>query len=158
MVGVLVGEGKPINEQVTLVWDNKKFKVWIAEETSDWIPDFLVVKNDDYVGESIEGVGVGSSRANSSPINVNVGSQAENIKSQEVEGVCMHDNPNQFNAVEFPRWEVGWEKGTLNEDQLSNGGSFKSGVHKTHNKLGHGKGGPRLNKKAHSFFFLMDRT
>ncbi|KAJ0781341.1 hypothetical protein HanPI659440_Chr06g0248171 [Helianthus annuus] len=42
-IGVLVGEGKRINESVSLVWRDKKFSVWVAEETGDWVPEFYKI-------------------------------------------------------------------------------------------------------------------
>ncbi|KAF5804385.1 hypothetical protein HanRHA438_Chr05g0205911 [Helianthus annuus] len=42
-VGVLVGDGKVINESVSLVWKNRKFKVWIVEDNDVWIPDCMGV-------------------------------------------------------------------------------------------------------------------
>ncbi|KAJ0778373.1 hypothetical protein HanLR1_Chr02g0070991 [Helianthus annuus] len=40
-VGVLVGDGVRITDQIDLKWDNKSFRVWIEEELVDWVPDCL---------------------------------------------------------------------------------------------------------------------
>ncbi|KAM0008400.1 hypothetical protein Hdeb2414_s0003g00115691 [Helianthus debilis subsp. tardiflorus] len=40
-VGILMGEGKRISEEVTLSWQDKKYQVWISEDIGDWIPDCL---------------------------------------------------------------------------------------------------------------------
>ncbi|KAJ0593938.1 hypothetical protein HanHA300_Chr03g0103021 [Helianthus annuus] len=40
-VGVLVGEGKRILEEVTLNWQDKRYQVWVSEDLGDWIPDCL---------------------------------------------------------------------------------------------------------------------
>ncbi|MFS7913705.1 hypothetical protein Hanom_Chr02g00144791 [Helianthus anomalus] len=40
-IGVLVGDGVRIAEQVTLKWKYKQFRVWVEVETADWIPDCL---------------------------------------------------------------------------------------------------------------------
>jgi hypothetical protein len=45
-VGVLVGDGKRISDEVTLNWRNRKFRIWVAEEAGDWIPDFTDVPTD----------------------------------------------------------------------------------------------------------------
>ncbi|KAJ0828984.1 putative RNA recognition motif domain, nucleotide-binding alpha-beta plait domain superfamily [Helianthus annuus] len=37
-IGLLVGEGVRIHEQVTLRWKNKQFRVWVEEEINDWVP------------------------------------------------------------------------------------------------------------------------
>ncbi|KAM0029098.1 hypothetical protein Hdeb2414_s0018g00521811 [Helianthus debilis subsp. tardiflorus] len=38
-IGLLVGEGGRIQEQVTLKWKNKQFRVWLIEDVSVWTPD-----------------------------------------------------------------------------------------------------------------------
>ncbi|KAM0024619.1 hypothetical protein Hdeb2414_s0022g00617861 [Helianthus debilis subsp. tardiflorus] len=40
-VGVLVDTGARISGSTTIVWRNKKFKVWVLEERDNWIPDCL---------------------------------------------------------------------------------------------------------------------
>ena len=40
-VGVLVGDGRRIMDEVILQWRRKRFRVWVMEEIGDWIPDFL---------------------------------------------------------------------------------------------------------------------
>ncbi|KAJ0605208.1 putative RNA recognition motif domain, nucleotide-binding alpha-beta plait domain superfamily [Helianthus annuus] len=44
-VGVLVGDGKKVSEEIILNWNNRKFRVWIMEELGDWVPDFYEVKH-----------------------------------------------------------------------------------------------------------------
>ncbi|PWA60122.1 RNA-directed DNA polymerase, eukaryota [Artemisia annua] len=39
LVGILVGDGKKINESVNLRWTNKVFKTWITEEVVNWEPE-----------------------------------------------------------------------------------------------------------------------
>ncbi|PWA97309.1 nucleotide-binding alpha-beta plait domain-containing protein [Artemisia annua] len=49
-VGVLIGDGKRVSEEVELKWRNRKFRVWVLEESGDWILEFTevqVVKEDD---------------------------------------------------------------------------------------------------------------
>ncbi|KAF5765351.1 hypothetical protein HanXRQr2_Chr15g0702771 [Helianthus annuus] len=41
-VGVLVAEGKRIQEEVVVQWKGRRYRVWVAEEVGDWEPDFLV--------------------------------------------------------------------------------------------------------------------
>ncbi|KAJ0770504.1 putative RNA recognition motif domain, nucleotide-binding alpha-beta plait domain superfamily [Helianthus annuus] len=57
-VGVLVGDGKRISEEILLNWQNRKFRVWVTEEVGDWVPDFDVVttirKDDDMASEDSE--------------------------------------------------------------------------------------------------------
>ncbi|KAM0050099.1 hypothetical protein Hdeb2414_s0008g00293701 [Helianthus debilis subsp. tardiflorus] len=40
-VGVLVAEGKRIQEEVVLQWKGRRFRVWVEEEVGDWVPDLL---------------------------------------------------------------------------------------------------------------------
>ncbi|KAK9050787.1 hypothetical protein SSX86_030244 [Deinandra increscens subsp. villosa] len=42
-VGILVGDGKKLSEEVILEWKSRKFRVWINEELGDWIPEFYPV-------------------------------------------------------------------------------------------------------------------
>ncbi|MFS7903174.1 hypothetical protein Hanom_Chr01g00020881 [Helianthus anomalus] len=51
-VGVIVGGGNTIKEELTLEWSNKNFKVWIAEEIDNWIPD--CIEEEDGVDEGID--------------------------------------------------------------------------------------------------------
>ncbi|KAK9047902.1 hypothetical protein SSX86_033136 [Deinandra increscens subsp. villosa] len=49
-VGVLVGDGKRISEEVTINCGNRKFRIWVVEEAGEWIPDFITIpsnKEDD---------------------------------------------------------------------------------------------------------------
>ncbi|KAJ0712834.1 hypothetical protein HanOQP8_Chr09g0339131 [Helianthus annuus] len=41
LVCVLVGDGGRISESVTLKWKDRKFVVWVHEETSEWVPDCI---------------------------------------------------------------------------------------------------------------------
>ncbi|KAJ0611272.1 hypothetical protein HanHA300_Chr01g0013321 [Helianthus annuus] len=66
-VGVLVGDGKRISEEVVLNWQDKRYRVWVSKELGDWVPECLVededsVSSDDVV--SIFGTGVMSSELN----------------------------------------------------------------------------------------------
>ncbi|KAM0071323.1 putative RNA recognition motif domain, nucleotide-binding alpha-beta plait domain superfamily [Helianthus debilis subsp. tardiflorus] len=45
-VGILVGDGKRISEEVQLKWNNRKFRIWITEELGEWMPDFLEPEDD----------------------------------------------------------------------------------------------------------------
>ncbi|KAM0025897.1 hypothetical protein Hdeb2414_s0021g00580091 [Helianthus debilis subsp. tardiflorus] len=40
-VGVLVSEGKRIQEEVVVQWKGRKYRVWVEEHIGDWEPDFL---------------------------------------------------------------------------------------------------------------------
>ncbi|KAJ0790378.1 hypothetical protein HanPI659440_Chr05g0214771 [Helianthus annuus] len=40
-IGVLVGEGHRINNQIIIRWKDKSFRVWVEEDLVDWIPDCL---------------------------------------------------------------------------------------------------------------------
>ncbi|KAJ0691876.1 hypothetical protein HanPI659440_Chr15g0579781 [Helianthus annuus] len=42
-IGVLVSDGKQICEEVTLVWRERKFKVWVSEESGEWVLEFYQV-------------------------------------------------------------------------------------------------------------------
>ncbi|PWA92842.1 RNA-directed DNA polymerase, eukaryota, Reverse transcriptase zinc-binding domain protein [Artemisia annua] len=41
LVGILVGDGKIINDSVDLKWTNKVFKTWITEEKGNWEPECI---------------------------------------------------------------------------------------------------------------------
>ncbi|PWA94795.1 nucleotide-binding alpha-beta plait domain-containing protein [Artemisia annua] len=45
IIGVLLWDGKRIDDEVILNWNNQKFRVWVAEEFGEWIPDFVEVEN-----------------------------------------------------------------------------------------------------------------
>ncbi|KAF5812761.1 hypothetical protein HanXRQr2_Chr03g0090211 [Helianthus annuus] len=40
-IGVLVGDGSRILDEVSLMWKDKCFKAWVLEDTDDWIPDCI---------------------------------------------------------------------------------------------------------------------
>ncbi|KAM0008040.1 hypothetical protein Hdeb2414_s0124g00804571 [Helianthus debilis subsp. tardiflorus] len=42
-IGVLVGEGKRIGEEVKLSWNDRKFLFWVSEESGEWVPEFYKV-------------------------------------------------------------------------------------------------------------------
>ncbi|KAF5757995.1 putative RNA recognition motif domain, nucleotide-binding alpha-beta plait domain superfamily [Helianthus annuus] len=42
-VGVLSGGANRINEDVSLKWKNRSFRIWVEEELDDWVPDCLGV-------------------------------------------------------------------------------------------------------------------
>ncbi|KAJ0570452.1 hypothetical protein HanHA300_Chr05g0178161 [Helianthus annuus] len=41
-VGVLLSDGKRVQEEVIVSWKGRKYRVWVAEEAGDWLPDFSV--------------------------------------------------------------------------------------------------------------------
>ncbi|KAI3726469.1 hypothetical protein L1987_66266 [Smallanthus sonchifolius] len=51
-VGVLVGDGRRVEEEVTVLWQKKKFKVWVLEDAGVWVPDFLCRDSDNSDGGS----------------------------------------------------------------------------------------------------------
>ncbi|KAJ0600726.1 hypothetical protein HanIR_Chr03g0120451 [Helianthus annuus] len=40
-VGVLVSEGKRIQEEVVIQWKGRRYRVWVEEHIGDWEPEFL---------------------------------------------------------------------------------------------------------------------
>ncbi|KAM0018702.1 hypothetical protein Hdeb2414_s0026g00676931 [Helianthus debilis subsp. tardiflorus] len=50
-VGVLVNDGKRIQDVVTLKWRGKLFKAWIHEKSGDWIPYFVAPSSGEEVQE-----------------------------------------------------------------------------------------------------------
>ncbi|MFS7936802.1 putative nucleotide-binding alpha-beta plait domain superfamily, RNA-binding domain superfamily [Helianthus anomalus] len=46
-VGVLVGDGKRVVDEVLLKRQDKTFRVWVSEEMGDWTPDCLVDDDED---------------------------------------------------------------------------------------------------------------
>ncbi|MFS7913228.1 hypothetical protein Hanom_Chr02g00139361 [Helianthus anomalus] len=147
MVGVMVGEGRTINDEVTLLWEDKKFKVLVEEETSIWTPDFLNVKEADVVGTAAGGITGGG--VPTSPIDV---SPEEFEKMQEVDKSGMHEKSASDVQMEFPKWEGNWDKGELNSAQSSKAGFFNKGDNVRLRKVGLGKGKSRVVKKAQKVF------
>ncbi|KAJ0770682.1 hypothetical protein HanPI659440_Chr07g0260471 [Helianthus annuus] len=43
-VGVLVGDGKRVSEEVVLNWKDRKFRVWVMEELGEWMLEFTEEK------------------------------------------------------------------------------------------------------------------
>ncbi|KAJ0716094.1 putative RNA recognition motif domain, nucleotide-binding alpha-beta plait domain superfamily [Helianthus annuus] len=46
-IGVLVGEARRCSESVSIKWKDKSFRIWVDEELEDWVPDCLVMEDDD---------------------------------------------------------------------------------------------------------------
>ncbi|KAL9993720.1 putative RNA recognition motif domain, nucleotide-binding alpha-beta plait domain superfamily [Helianthus debilis subsp. tardiflorus] len=46
-IGVLVGDGSHISDEVSLMWNEKCFKDWVQEDSADWIPDFIKTEEED---------------------------------------------------------------------------------------------------------------
>ncbi|MFS7922241.1 hypothetical protein Hanom_Chr03g00246781 [Helianthus anomalus] len=44
-IGILVGDGKRINQEVLLRWKGRKYQVWVVEEIGDWSPEFWSKSN-----------------------------------------------------------------------------------------------------------------
>ncbi|KAJ0811773.1 putative RNA-binding domain superfamily [Helianthus annuus] len=40
-IGILVGDGRQIKEELELTWRDNSYRVWIIEEPGEWIPDCL---------------------------------------------------------------------------------------------------------------------
>lgn len=40
-VGILVDHGRVVQDDVSLTWQDKRFKVWVMEDFGEWLPDFL---------------------------------------------------------------------------------------------------------------------
>ncbi|KAF5761616.1 hypothetical protein HanXRQr2_Chr16g0767161 [Helianthus annuus] len=41
-IGILVAEGKRIQEEVVLQWKGRRYRVWVTEEVGDWVSDSMV--------------------------------------------------------------------------------------------------------------------
>ncbi|KAM0047964.1 hypothetical protein Hdeb2414_s0008g00269141 [Helianthus debilis subsp. tardiflorus] len=41
VMGVLVDQGARISGSASILWRKKKFKIWVSEESEDWIPDCM---------------------------------------------------------------------------------------------------------------------
>ncbi|KAM0063364.1 hypothetical protein Hdeb2414_s0003g00090061 [Helianthus debilis subsp. tardiflorus] len=52
-IGVLVGECRKIDEEITVIWRERRFKVWVEEEAGDWVPKIFYdnSKEDDIMEE-----------------------------------------------------------------------------------------------------------
>ncbi|KAM0062133.1 putative RNA recognition motif domain, nucleotide-binding alpha-beta plait domain superfamily [Helianthus debilis subsp. tardiflorus] len=70
-VGILIDSGNRINGVLSLRWQDKKYRVWVVEETVPWIPDFLESKVDSGGFSSEEG-GDGSVPVCSAPMDIPV--------------------------------------------------------------------------------------
>ncbi|KAI3804907.1 hypothetical protein L1987_26787 [Smallanthus sonchifolius] len=46
-IGVLTGEGKKISEEVDVCWRDRKFRVWVSEDSSEWAPDLSEVNDEE---------------------------------------------------------------------------------------------------------------
>ncbi|PWA43338.1 nucleotide-binding alpha-beta plait domain-containing protein [Artemisia annua] len=104
-VGILVGDGKIINESVDLKWTNKVFKTWITEEKGNWEPECVgvvgkkvVVANDvpvDYDGDS-------------SPVKIHVSMSEEEREINETseavleEGELREPMHGEVGGIKFP--------------------------------------------------------
>ncbi|MFS7979581.1 hypothetical protein Hanom_Chr10g00929381 [Helianthus anomalus] len=42
IVGILTNMGRTLNEEVTITWHGKEYRVWIKEIMEDWVLDFLI--------------------------------------------------------------------------------------------------------------------
>ncbi|KAI3820708.1 hypothetical protein L1987_08256 [Smallanthus sonchifolius] len=40
-IGVLIGNGRRVSEEVSIQWQGKRFQVWVREEEGAWVPEFL---------------------------------------------------------------------------------------------------------------------
>ncbi|KAJ0692373.1 hypothetical protein HanPI659440_Chr15g0585171 [Helianthus annuus] len=65
-IGILVGDGKRINQEVLLRWKGRKYRVWVMEEIGDWSLEFLSKSN-----TSQDNSGQGKSSEVNSPANDN---------------------------------------------------------------------------------------
>ncbi|KAJ0788679.1 putative RNA recognition motif domain, nucleotide-binding alpha-beta plait domain superfamily [Helianthus annuus] len=54
-VGVLVGDGKRVSEEVVLNWKDRRFRVWVMEELGGWMPEFTEEKTHHVVEASETG-------------------------------------------------------------------------------------------------------
>ncbi|KAK9069568.1 hypothetical protein SSX86_011472 [Deinandra increscens subsp. villosa] len=65
-LGVLLGDGKRVAEEIMLNWKERKFRVWVTEDNEDWVPEFLepTVMGTSKVMEDVEDVNVSSPEVN----------------------------------------------------------------------------------------------
>lgn len=55
-VGIIIGDGKRIEEEITVTWKDKKFSVWVTEDQNVWVPEFYKVptpSDDDCVNDDV---------------------------------------------------------------------------------------------------------
>lgn len=50
-MGIIAGDGKRIVEEITVVWKDKTFSVWVTEEAGDWVPEFYKVPTSDSIND-----------------------------------------------------------------------------------------------------------
>ncbi|KAI3805170.1 hypothetical protein L1987_27287 [Smallanthus sonchifolius] len=61
-LGILVGDGKRVSDEITVQWKNRKFRVWVTEDSEDWFPEFMepTVMGSSKVMDDDDGVDLGS--------------------------------------------------------------------------------------------------
>ncbi|PWA67185.1 RNA-directed DNA polymerase, eukaryota [Artemisia annua] len=122
-MGVLVGDGKRVSEEVVLHWKDRRFRVWVLEELGEWIPDFTVeTKHSPDIGkedsdpvsketpEKMDGGSDGFSQSaggnSNGTINVKVNETFTDYHSSPLNDTVMQDNRKEFDgfipAINFP--------------------------------------------------------
>ncbi|KAF5789212.1 putative RNA recognition motif domain, nucleotide-binding alpha-beta plait domain superfamily [Helianthus annuus] len=148
LIGVLVGDGSRIEQSVSLVWESKRFKVWISEEMDDWIPDSIGDRSDWSVSGVEEDVRERSKElfneeapvhSDGFPEEVPVGQddhrtveipiveEVEEVeRSGNSEGLCMGVHVNEDISAQVPRMGMGGPQSVGNgEKPPSEGGPKK---------------------------------
>ncbi|KAM0041066.1 hypothetical protein Hdeb2414_s0011g00361891 [Helianthus debilis subsp. tardiflorus] len=138
-VGVLVGEGKRISEEVVLRWQDKKYRVWVSENLGDWLPDCLDVDfESDAPVEEASNSGSGEMLSPEFPVNSPAVVEVEEVEPRR-ENVDGHAETESFLGraptsgpyiVEAPM-QVGNKE--LNDGFFENGGEFPGGFFNSYN-------------------------
>ncbi|KAJ0599842.1 putative RNA recognition motif domain, nucleotide-binding alpha-beta plait domain superfamily [Helianthus annuus] len=136
-VGVLVGDGKRVFEEVMLSWQDKRYRVWISEDLGDWMPDCLdpdrasVFSDDDdpFLGSDM----ISSELKVDQSVGREVGGleSEKTVNEQSVHGkdTSAHGNVQGINADIFSRHEGNNYGDIENIEKVGNGSQGLKKVH-----------------------------
>ncbi|KAD6794925.1 hypothetical protein E3N88_05821 [Mikania micrantha] len=93
-MAVLVSDGKPIQERVTLRWMDKSFVCWIIEDFRPWVPEF--VGRDDPGDETTGAVAGIAAQVEGFEETVGPVEKNKEMDAREVQGLHGKDNNNDY--------------------------------------------------------------
>ncbi|KAJ0817966.1 hypothetical protein HanPI659440_Chr00c04g0711601 [Helianthus annuus] len=97
-VGVLVEHGNRISDTVVLSWKGKRYKVWISEEQSNWLPECLVELGRPEPAEMMDGLA--NNHQNPVEEGKNMNSQAQDVERPRMQVHGEGDKNINFNNDE----------------------------------------------------------
>ncbi|KAJ0433555.1 hypothetical protein HanIR_Chr17g0871621 [Helianthus annuus] len=85
-LGILIDTGNRINGILSLSWQDKKYKVWVVEDSDHWIPDFLEDDEESLaVSSELGGIAVNQVVTGSGDSATNANNSDEPVESPVVE-------------------------------------------------------------------------